>query len=311
MAGSVFRVANRDDRARLAEWAASCVGPNATVVSMAPLRPEAPRWLLEVADGGVATRLILKAGSAGMRAELATEAAALAETHGLAAPRLLAADIDGHDAGHPAVLMTYIDGSDQIPAAATTERLRALGAAAAAFHQVSLTPTQELPLRHRHMPWMDLSAERRKGKRATTPLLDRADGLIAELPSPASDFTVFLHGDLWAGNTLWRDGSCVAIIDWEAAGAGNVGVDLGSLRLDAALAYGHGAGDEIVLGWEQTTDHQVDNLAYWDTVAALNTSADMAGDVPAFHAAGRRDLDGPTLTARRDGFLAAALQHVG
>src|SRR5687767_15562242 len=132
-------------------------------MSMEPLRPGAPRWLLEVAVGGGTARSILKSGSVGMRDELATEAAALhyAEKHGLPTPRLIAADIDGRDAGHPAVLMSFIDGSDQVPAVAIPDRLRALGAAAAAFHQIPLTPSAALPVRQRHMPWVDLAAERR------------------------------------------------------------------------------------------------------------------------------------------------------
>lgn len=280
---------------------------------MVPLRPEAPRWLLEISGGGATTQLILKSGSPDMREELATEAAALslAEAHSLRTPRLVAADIDGRDAGYPAVLMTYMDGSDQLPAVAAPERFRVLGAAAATFHRVPLTPNEALPLRDRHMPWIDFSAERREGIRATTALLDRADRLIAELAAPKTVVTVFLHGDLWAGNTLWREGTCVAVIDWEAAGAGNCGVDVGSLRLDAALTYGPGAGDQIIVGWQDAVGHQMENLAYWDVVAALNTAANMSGDVPSFRAAGRSDLDGPTLTARRDEFLASALQLLG
>ena len=301
-----------DDLALLAGWAATWVSRTAKVASMVPLRPEAPRWLLEVIDGDSSTRLILKAGSVAMREELATEAAALAlaELNNLSTPRLVATDLDARDAGHPAILMTYVGGSDQLPHVATAERLRTLGAAAAAIHQVLLTPTDVLPLRHRHMPWIDFSTERQEGKLATTPLLDRADLRDSGLPVP-NDATVLVHGDLWAGNTLWRDSTCVAIIDWEAAGAGHPGVDLGSLRLDAALAYGYEAAEAIALGWQQLMGREMDELPYWDAVAALNTQADMSGDVPSFHAAGRHDLDGITLTARRDEFLLSAIEHLG
>jgi aminoglycoside phosphotransferase len=55
---------------------------------------------------------------------------------------------------------------------------------------------------------------------------------------PASQRRVFVHGDLWSGNTLWAGGQLTALLDWDSAGAGDPGVDLGSLRLDAALCYG-------------------------------------------------------------------------
>jgi aminoglycoside phosphotransferase (APT) family kinase protein len=247
-----------------------------------------------------------------MRAELATEAAALefAETHGLPAPRLLAADLEGEDAGCLALLITHLDGTDRIPAAADQGRLRGLGAAAAAFHRVPLIPTRELPMRHRHMPWIDLSAERLRGEQPTTALLERADHLIEQVKPPTTP-TVFVHGDLWAGNTIWRDGAYVGTIDWEAAGAGSYGVDLGSLRLDAALLYGPDAPDEVLAGWEAASEERAGDVAYWDIVAAVNTSADMTGFMPTMHQAGRTDLDAQQLTSRRDAFLAAALSRLG
>ncbi len=32
---------------------------------------------------------------------------------------------------------------------------------------------------------------------------------------------VLLHGDFWPGNTLWRNGSLLAVIDWEQPAAGD------------------------------------------------------------------------------------------
>ncbi len=37
-------------------------------------------------------------------------------------------------------------------------------------------------------------------------LLREADALIARM-QPGDEDTVFVHGDLWHGNTLWADGS--------------------------------------------------------------------------------------------------------
>lgn len=296
----------------LAQWAATCARPGASVVSMTALRPDVPRWLLEIDAGGSQSRLILKAASAGEREELETEAAALelAAVHGLATPRLLGADIAGGDAGCPAIVMTFLDGTDRIPVVASRDRLRALGAATAALHRVPLMPTDALPLRLRPMPWIDFSAERRRGEQPTTALLDRADALLSEAPIPDAT-TVFVHGDLWAGNTLWQGDTCVGTIDWEAAGAGSHGVDLGSLRLDAALLHGEGAPDEVLAGWIAHSGVEAEGVAYWDIVAGANTAADMTGATPTIHQAGRTDLDGATLTSRRDEFLEAALDKLG
>lgn len=257
--------------------------------------------------------MILKTGDRGQREELATEAAALslAESSGLAAPRLIAADLEGDQAGGLAVLFTRLDGSADIPVEYSAHRLRAAGAAAASIHSVSLQPTEQLPLRERHMPWIDFSAMRRVGDEGeeSTPLLDAADELALSLPEPR-DAIVFVHADLWQGNLMWSGDAFSGIIDWEAAGAGSYGVDLGSLRLDAALLYGMQAVDQVLFGWQEASGRAADNVAYWDLVAAVNTRADMTGFLPTMHEAGRTDLDGPTLTKRRDELLQSALDRL-
>jgi hypothetical protein len=119
---------------------------------------------------------------------------------------------------------------------------------------------------------------------------------------------VLLHGDLWAGNMMWLDGQYVGTIDWEAAGVGSPGVDLGSLRLDAALMHGAGAAEEVEAGWAEAAVHPLEAVPVWDIVAALNTPADLVDLVPTLPEAGRADLDGATLNKRRDEFLLNAIE---
>ena len=308
--GSLSIVSTAASLERAGRWAASALGRGVELKSITPLRPNGSPWLLEISNSGDVHRAVLKAGSVAMREELATEAAALrlAEEHDIPAPQALASDLDGDKAGCLTLLITFIDGSDRIPIAAEPDRLRQIGAAAARIHSIPLTPTEELPLRDRPMPWIDFSAERRQGQSPTTPLLARADRLLDELPKPPCD-QVFVHGDLWAGNFLWRDGTHVATIDWEAAGAGSAGVDLGSLRLDAALLYDQSAADEVQAGWESAAGRRATDVAYWDLVAALDTSADMSGAAATVQQAGRPDLTDAGLARRRDAFLHTALDH--
>lgn len=126
----------------------------------------------------------------------------------------------------------------------------------------------------------------------TTPLIQAAEELIGRHPAPKGD-TVFVHADLHMANTLWEADSLVGIVDWDSAGAGHPGVDLGSLRVDVALHYDPALMDEVVRGWEGASGQETGHLAYWDVATALNTPAKMGGQ-----------------TERREAFLHEALNRL-
>jgi hypothetical protein len=189
--------------------------------------------------------------------------------------------------------------------------LRALGSGAAKLHAVVAAPRPGLPLRARPLEDVDFATARRAS--GSTRLLDVAEERLDQLPVPAGA-TVFVHGDLWQGNTLWRGEALVGMVDWDAAGLGHPGIDLGTLRLDAAIMFGLPAAAEVLEGWRQATGQPAEAVAYWDVVAGLTTPAE-GGDwfgqwLAVVHECGRVDLDAATLTGRRDAFLRAALDKL-
>jgi aminoglycoside phosphotransferase (APT) family kinase protein len=135
-----------------------------------------------------------------------------------------------------AVLMTVLPGSSQIHRVASPARLSALGALAGALQRVALAPRPGLELRTRALYDMDFAGWRQSA--GTSPLLAMAEQRIAGLPVPDGEL-VFVHGDLWLGNTIWSGDSCSGMIDWDAAGVGSPGIDLGTLRSDVALFSDH------------------------------------------------------------------------
>jgi len=290
-------------------WAADRVGAGARVVAVEGLRAGAGPWRLRIDHGGKAIEAVLRVGDTDSRQLLATEAAALgfAEAHRLAAPRLLAVDLDGAAAEVPVLLMTVLAGSSTIPTIASAARLRGLGAAAATLHAVATAPRPDLPLRVRPLADVDFAAARWAS--GSSPLLEAAEERVNEVPMPHG-VTVFVHGDLWQGNTVWTGERCVGMVDWDAAGVGHPGIDLGTLRLDAAILFGLPAATEILEGWRRATDQTADTMAYWDLVAALTTPTEMAQWLPVAHDHGRVDLDAATLSHRRDAFLRAALDQL-
>jgi aminoglycoside phosphotransferase (APT) family kinase protein len=303
-------------------WAARAIAPAAQVVSATGMRAGGNPWRLRLANAGAASQVVLKTGDLTAdldRRQLITTAAALqlAAEHGLPAPRLIAADLDGCAAGRVAVLMTVLPGSTKIPRAASPARLHALGAAAGALQRVALAPRPGLELRTRALYDMDFAGWRKSV--GTSPLLARAEERIASLPVPDGK-PVLVHGDLWQGNTVWNGDSCSGMIDWDAAGAGSAGIDLGTLRSDVALYFGSSplastgltAADEVLAGWQQAAGRPAEHVAYWDVAAALCTVGDMAYCLPPdlLGEHGRPDLNATLLTARRDAFLAAALDQL-
>jgi aminoglycoside phosphotransferase (APT) family kinase protein len=330
----------------MSNWAAAIVGPGAEIVGEQRLRERGGPWLLTIDGVGEPAEVVLKCGPAvDWREAYVCEAAALqlAAEHGVPVPSLLGLHVEGTGDEPVALVMSFVSGETRIPPVATADRHRALGRVAGMLHRISHQSTAELPLRARHTAWVDFALWRRWGGRyraahdgerddvvrdfvdqnpnwseraareelesphaLSTPLLDEADERLRAAPVP-NGRTVFVHGDLWQGNTLWDGDRCVGIIDWETAGAGHPGVDLGCLRWDAAMLFDPSAADDVLAGWEEASGRAADDVAYWDVVAVLNYPTDMKYIVSSLTEQGRPDLDADTLNARRDAFLESAL----
>src|SRR5918995_3590575 len=94
----------------------------------------------------------------------------LAEAHGLVAPRLIAADLDGRASGTVATLETFLSGSSDLPPMVSAVRLREAGAAIARVNAVVLESQADLPYRPRPIAVDDRATERRRGWVTTKPL---------------------------------------------------------------------------------------------------------------------------------------------
>jgi aminoglycoside phosphotransferase (APT) family kinase protein len=282
-------------------WAVQAAAPGAEVTEVRGLRDGGSPWLIRLTGHNV----ILRVGTGQDPGALPTEVAALqlAAEHDLPAPRLLAADLDRTP---PLVLVEQLRGSSEIPRDRPPERLRTLGRTAALLHAIPLHPTHELPRRDRPIASVDFAALRRQ--HPPTPLLTEAEERAAE--SPPDGPTGLVHGDLWQGNALWTDNTLTGLVDWDCAGTGSPGVDLGSLRCDAAICFGLDAARDVQAGWEEATGRPPSAVPYWDIVAALSTPPDMGWFPAAIAAQGRPDLTQELLLRRRDAFLRNALAEM-
>jgi hypothetical protein len=114
---------------------------------------------------------------------------------------------------------------------------------------------------------------------------------------------VLLHGDFWPGNTLWRDGRLVAVIDWEDAAVGDPLADVANARVELLWALGLEAMDDFTRRYEAAAADLADlfQLGPW---AGRRLGGHMAG----------WSIDEATADAMRAGhemFVAQALARTG
>jgi len=292
----------------LLRWAAAAIDPAARVEDVSGLREGGSPWLIRLTSG---REVVLRVGGSGDRDALATEVAALTLLGPVAlpTPEVLAADLTGRiSPGRLAVLTSRLPGSSRCSGPPVLSRFAALGAAAAAVHAVPTpAPSAALPRRTRTIESVDFAALRRAAP--PQPLLIAAEAAVAARSAPPGD-PVLVHGDLWQGNTLWDGDTLTGVLDWDCAGVGPPGIDVGSLRCDAAVTRGPDAAGAVLAGWERAAGRALDGVPYWDLVAGLATPPDMGWFVAANHDQGRTDLSPATMVERRDAFLRAALARL-
>ena len=221
------------------------------------------------------------------------------------------AELIGYDlaerTGYGLVLTACVPGTSVIPPEPDLERLQALGAAAARISSIKLTPAPALPVRSRPIEAEDFAGMRRE--QGASDLLRAAEAAVAAT-RPEDDQPGLVHGDLWYGNTLWDDGRLTAVLDWDCAGVGPAGIDLGSLRCDAAWCHGVEAAEHILRGWEAEAGRPASDVSYWDAVAALASPPDMGWFPISMAAQGRPDLTREVMLERRAAFLGTALSRL-
>ncbi len=100
--------------------------------------------------------------------------------------------------------------------------------------------------------------------------------LTGNWPPPRRNEPVVLHGDYWPGNTLWRHGNLVGVIDWEDSAFGDPLADLGIARLELLMHHGEATMDEFTRQYcALLPEVDMAALPYWELYAALRPSGQM------------------------------------
>jgi len=238
--------------------------------------------------GGRAERLVLRQyGAANLRSDplVAThEYQLLAVLHaaGLPVPRPRHADESRSILPVPCLVIEFIDGEAVTEPAQLTESLQAftsqLAATLAALHNACFARA-DVP----HLADIRTTATRKIETWPSAldePLREAAvrAALARTWPLPQVNKPTLLHGDYWPGNTLWRHGALVGVIDWEDAVFGDPLVDVSNARMEICMAFGAAAATEFTQQYRALMPGlDLTALLHWDLYAALRHAGRMVG----------------------------------
>jgi aminoglycoside phosphotransferase (APT) family kinase protein len=127
--------------------------------------------------------------------------------------------------------------------------------------------------------------------------------LEAVWPLPRRNAPVFLHGDYWPGNVLWRDGRLVGIIDWEDAVLGDPLSDVANSRFELLWAFGHEAMQSFTHHYQAMTGIDLTHLPYWDLCSVLRR-------IPQISQWGQDEFTKKVRGKRPHWFIAQALEQL-
>jgi aminoglycoside phosphotransferase (APT) family kinase protein len=229
---------------------------------------------VELADGRIVRLVVRRHGARDRRRNPASAAdefrlLQVLESAGLPAPKPRYLDRDGEFFSVRCLVVDYVDG-EPAPTDDTEVGLQ-LATVLAKIHRVDPSTADVSFLRKRDL------AE------VMTSRMDESDGerrireVLRGAPPPAQrNRSVLLHGDFWPGNTLWKVGRLVAVIDWEDAAIGDPLADVANARLELLWAQGAEAMDAFTRRYESMTTVDLADLPYWDLWADLR----LAGRIP-------------------------------
>ena len=130
------------------------------------------------------------------------------------------------------MLMSFLEGSIDIPDGKDLSFIKEMAKKLRIIHQTNIRSLPKLPLRID--PLEDLFEY--------LPLYKNMDKLKRFLEQKTDTQykgkRVFLHGDYWPGNILWKKSQITGIVDWEYAAIGDPISDLAVTSLELRYEYG-------------------------------------------------------------------------
>ena len=219
---------------------------------------------LKLIDGST-TSLVLRAHGAshsGHSAELEYQLLQALHRSGIPVPRPLLVDVSGRFLADPFLVMAFVAGRSQIPAAQEDQQISLMADMLATIHALPTADLPALPRRNDPLPEVfDYLPGGREWKDLHAHLRALADTEYVESPQ-------LLHGDFWPENLLWRDGSIVSVLDWEDAALGDPLSDVACCRLELRYKFGRESMGRFTQAYARHRAVDRDRLALWQVYVA-------------------------------------------
>jgi aminoglycoside phosphotransferase (APT) family kinase protein len=181
------------------------------------------------------------------------------------APRLVAADPTGEEAGEPTLLMAWLPGAVVLDPPAVETWLRGMAQLLPPVHEVVVPIGVDVrPFSvYNDVDELDVPIW------SSDPALWSFVLETAARPAPESSRS-FIHRDFHPGNVLWAGGATSGLIDWEPASIGPSAMDLAHCRLNLARLFDVAVADAFLATHTALTggyEHQ----PYFDLLSIVDT----------------------------------------
>ena len=214
------------------------------------------------------------------------------------APRLLAADPDGRDAGgRPSLLMSRERGDVFLTPSDLDGWLEQMAAVLADIHELNIDAPK-------FKPWREVT-DRPPPECAKNPALwdEVFDVLRQKKPRVPKGF---IHGDFQHFNMLWARGRLTTVLDWTWPAIGPRGMDVGHCRLNLAVLISAEAADRFLDFYEKSSGQPLD--PFWDLYGLAEFSDSWPRFIP-MQVSGRRPVDTAGMAGRVEAVMAGILRR--
>jgi aminoglycoside phosphotransferase (APT) family kinase protein len=232
----------------------------------------------QMSDGTIQKLVVRQYGDANLKADssIATHEYQLLESlysRGLPVPKPYLTDESRNILPSPYLVAGFIDGQTIDEPANAIPYVQQMAEVLAKIHEVeapSFLPDQQ-------GVFTDKLAERPQHSDESLSESEIRETLARHWPPQQQNHSVLLHGDFWPGNTMWRDGKLVGVIDWEDAAVGDPLADLSNGRLEILMFFGVESMNAFTHHYQSLAPGlNYDNLPYWDLCASLRPAGQMA-----------------------------------